>query len=664
MEPRAPVGHRMKRFFFGKAHNPSDPNIFHNISLIALFAWIGLGSDALSSSAYGPSEAFNALGSHTYLALFVALFTILTIFIISSSYKQIIELFPHGGGGYLVASKLLSPNVGMVSGCALLIDYVLTITISIASGADAIFSFLPESWHGFKFGFAIFLILVLIFMNLRGVKESIKVLVPIFMVFVVGHLLIIIYAIIAHFTQLPAVFINTSADFHKASIEIGFWGVLFLLLKAYSMGAGTYTGIEAVSNGMNTLREPRVKTAKKTMNYMAISLAFMVLGLIGAYLLYNVTFEPGKTLNASLFEKITGNWGPTGHYFVLILLFSEAAILFVAAQTGFLAGPKILANMSLDRWFPSTFTALSDRLVSQNGILIMGGAAIAMMFLTGGSVSFIVVLYSITVFITFTLSQLGMIKYWWTTRNRNKNWKKKILVNGIGFLLTFFILISVIIVKFDQGGWITIFILGALIAFVLIIKRYYNKAKRQTKKLDILVLASETPSLKGFLKIIPNNKMTPKPDYNEKTAVIMVNGYNGIGLSAISSIFRMFGDSFKNFVFVEIGVIDSGVFKGTEELKNLQEYIKKDSSRYVEFMKRNGYHSENITAIGIDVVEKTVEIAPKILKKYPNAVFFGGQLVFKEDNFMTKLLHNYTVFAVEKRLFPYGIPFIIIPIKV
>ncbi|MCX5716471.1 MAG: amino acid transporter, partial [Candidatus Omnitrophica bacterium] len=164
------VFEKIKKLVIGKARDPQDTSVFHKISLIAFFAWIGLGADGLSSSCYGPQEAFLALGGHNYLGIFVALMTVFTIFIITTSYSQIVELFPHGGGGYLVASKLLSPTAGMVSGCALLIDYVLTITVSIASGADAVFSLLPMQWHSYRLAFAISVLLVLMVLNMRGVK--------------------------------------------------------------------------------------------------------------------------------------------------------------------------------------------------------------------------------------------------------------------------------------------------------------------------------------------------------------------------------------------------------------------------------------------------------------------------------------------------------------
>src|SRR5262245_6834508 len=173
----------VRRLIIGPAKDPRDPHAFHKLSLVALLAWVGLGADGLSSSAYGPDEAFRQLGEHTGLAFFLALVTAATVFIISYGYSRIIEQFPSGGGGYVVASKLLSPTVGVVSGSALLVDYVLTITISIASGADAIFSFLPPTWLPYKLPVAYAGIALLTLMNIRGVKESVTALVPIFLTF-------------------------------------------------------------------------------------------------------------------------------------------------------------------------------------------------------------------------------------------------------------------------------------------------------------------------------------------------------------------------------------------------------------------------------------------------------------------------------------------------
>jgi amino acid transporter len=662
MEQQPTKAQQLKTLVIGGARSPLEPKIFHKLSLIAFFAWVGLGADGLSSSCYGPEEAFSALRGHTYLAIFVALASALTIFVISRSYSQIIELFPGGGGGYLVASKLLSPKVGMISGCALLIDYVLTITLSVASGADALFSFLPPGWFSFKLEFAVFGVVILIILNLRGVKESVVPLVPIFLIFIITHAIAILYIIGTHLMNFSDVAAGTVAEVQRSHSEIGLIGMVLLMLRAYSMGAGTYTGIEAVSNGLPILREPKVQTAKRTMNYMAVSLAITVVGLMLAYILLEVTREPGKTLNAVLFERMTRGWGGWGHGFLWVILLSEAVLLFVAAQTGFLDGPRVLSNMALDRWFPTRFAMLSDRLVTQNGILIMGGAALALMVLARGSVHFMVVLYSINVFITFALSQLGMVRHWWSSRAEVKYWRRKLLLNGVGLVLTTFILVSVVTLKFHEGGWITLLVTGALVGLVMLVKRHYNQTAKQLRRLDNLVLTAMSSSEQALPR--KRGPSSPQPDLQAKTAVLMVSGFNGLGLHTLFQVFRLYGDVFKNFIFVQVGVVDAGVFKGSAEVERLGTKVKTELEHYVDFMRRNGHYAEGLPAIGVDVVDEVAKLAPKILERFPYAVFFGGQLVFPEDSLFTRGLHNYTVFALQRRLYRQGIPISILPIRV
>ena len=210
----------------GKARKATEPEVFHKLSLVAFLAWIGLGADGISSSCYGPPEAFKALGSHPHLAIFLALMTALTVFIISTSYMQIIEQFPTGGGGYLVASKLLSPTIGAISGCALVVDYVLTIITSIASGADAVFSLLRPEWYQYKLPAATVVVMLMIVLNLRGVKESVLPIVPVFLLFLATHAIAIIAGFVTHVGVLPTLAHETSADFHSLSRNWahGAWG--------------------------------------------------------------------------------------------------------------------------------------------------------------------------------------------------------------------------------------------------------------------------------------------------------------------------------------------------------------------------------------------------------------------------------------------------------
>lgn len=651
---------QIKDAIIGKALRPQDQSLAHNMSLIAFFAWVGLGADGLSSSCYGPEEAYLALGpGHTHLSIFVAIATALTVIIISASYNQIIDLFPQGGGGYLVASRLLSPNVGMVSGCALLIDYLLTIAISLASGTAALFSFLPLEYQPYKLSFCVGSLLVLTILNMRGVKESVLPLVPIFLTFIATHFILIVYSIFTHTQDVPTIVNNTHLEINQTYAELGLWGMLFLILKAYSLGAGTFTGIEAVSNGLPILREPRAKTGKRTMVYMTVSLVFTVLGLMLAYLIYNVSAQPGKTLNAVLFEAVSERWGVAGHVFVYVSLFSEACILFIAAQSGFLGGPRVLANMAIDRWFPTKFAALSDRLVTQKGVLLMSIAALITLVATNASVKYLVVLYSINVFITFSLSQLGMVRHWWSERHELKDWFKRFLINGLSLVVTTFILFAVIILKFHEGGWVTIIVTGSLVGLAILIKRHYLKTAKQLRRLNNLVQAAYVSTADD--QVVPVN---PPLDMNSKTAVLVVNGFNGLGLHTLFNVVRLFGKEFKNFVFIQVGVIDAGNYRGSEDVKNLQQKVNSDIERYVRFMNAQGCYAESLTLTGTDVIDEVEQISPSLLQRFPGVVFFGGQVVFEKETLLTRWLHNYTVFSLQRRLYNYGIPFMVMPIRV
>jgi amino acid transporter len=663
---KEPVYKRVKNVVLGKAHDLRDPNIFHKLSLIAFFAWIGLGADGLSSSCYGPEEAFRALGGHTFLGIFVAIATAVTVFVISSSYSQIIELFPTGGGGYLVASKLLSPSLGMVSGCALLIDYVLTITLSIASGADAIFSLLPPNMYQFKLAFAVLGLMILIVLNMRGVKESIMPLIPVFLTFLLTHVFVVLYATFKHSAEFPALATNISNEIQISKSELGLFGMFILIMRAYSMGAGTYTGIEAVSNGLPMLREPRVETGKKTMRYMSISLAFVAAGLMLGYLLFGVIHQPGKTMNAVLIQSVSSEFGNKnmGYLFVLIALLSEAALLFVAAQTGFLGGPRVLANMAKDRWFPQLFALISERFVIKNGIMIMGISALVLMFVSGGSVRFLVVLYSINVFITFFLSQLGMVRHWWRERGKAKRWIRKLMVSGLGLTMTAFILISVIVIKFHEGGWITILITGVLVGMAVLVKRYYYRTQKLLKHLDRLAHVTEITKTETAHNVLMGKDGKPRFDPDSKIAVIVVTGFNGMGLHTLFNVVRLFGDEFKNFFFMEVGMVDAGNFKGVEEIEALKTHVREQLSHYVNFMERQGFYAKAFSTTGIDVAEEISKLAQAIFDEYPQSIFFGGQIVFPEDTIFTKLLYNHTTFAVQRRLHQRGIPFLIMPVRI
>ncbi|HEV8717374.1 MAG TPA: APC family permease [Candidatus Binatia bacterium] len=649
---------RLRTLLIGRAKDPLAPDVFRHVSLVAFLAWVGLGSDGLSSSCYGPEEAFLALGSHTFLALVLALLMAVTVFVISASYSQIIELFPTGGGGYLVATKLLGRYPGLVAGCALLVDYVLTITISIASGADAFFSFLPLSYQPYKLWAATLAIGILIVLNLRGVKESVTVLVPIFMVFLLTHVLVIVYGIAIHLDTAATVVSDSFRESQASLKELGMMGMGLMLLRAYSLGGGTYTGIEAVSNGLPILREPRVETGKRTMIYMATSLAFTASGLLLAYLLARVQAQTGKTLNASLITSLAQGWDlggvPWGTAFFLLTMLSESAILFVAAQTGFLGGPQVLANMALDSWVPRRFYQLSERLVTHDGVLLMGIAALALLFYANGDVHILVVLYSINVFLTFSLSQLGMCRHWWQVRSHEPTWYKHLWINGTGLVLTSGILIATVSLKFSAGGWVTVVLTSAVVGLCLYIKYHYREAEQALRQLDEVLLELPLPE---------EPAVVPARDTTAPTAAFFVNGFNGLGIHSVLAVPRLFGTHFKNFMFISVGVIDSSRFKGREEIDNLRRQTEENLERYVNFVKRQGAYAEYWYALGTDPIDELEELAHAVARRFPRTVFFAGKLVFAQEGFWHKVLHNQAAFTLQRRLQFAGMQMVVLPIR-
>src|SRR5512133_1899055 len=223
--PVASLHARMRRALFGAPRDVQDPHVHHAISLVALLAWVGLGADGLSSSAYGPDEAFRALGHHGYLAVAMALASAITVLVISVAYAQIIKRFPFGGGGYVVASELLGARVGVVSGSALLVDYVLTISVSVAASGDAIFSFLPLGASAWKLPLEAVAIGLLVILNLRGVKESVTILAPIFGLFVVTHLVLVVGGVAVHVPDVPQVAREVGHGFRTGLAGLGALGL-------------------------------------------------------------------------------------------------------------------------------------------------------------------------------------------------------------------------------------------------------------------------------------------------------------------------------------------------------------------------------------------------------------------------------------------------------
>src|SRR6266699_3907374 len=617
----------LRRKLFGKPLDPLDTKARRHIALVAFFAWVGLGADGISSSCYGPEEAFRALGEHTDLGLYLALATAATVFIIALAYNQVIELFPTGGGGYRVATRLIGPYAGLTSGAALILDYVVTISISIASGVDALFSLFPLGFQPYKLAAEVAFIVALVLLNLRGMREAITVLLPIFLGFILTHAFLIVYGVLSHATVLPTLVPDVWRGTLELSGQVGWTGVVALLLLAYSQGGGTYTGIEAVSNNVNVLAEPRVHTGKVTMLYMALSLAFTAGGIILLYLLWGASPVEGQTLNAVAFGAIIDSFGwdaRMGGAALPVVLALEAGLLFVAANTGFLGGPAVLSNMAADSWVPHQFRYLSTRLV----------------------------LYSVSVFLTFAVSLFGLCLYW-AGRRAGRNWLGRLALSAAGFVVCAGILLMLLAEKFLEGGWLAVLIVAAIIAACVTVRNHYDWTRRQLKKIDA-----------DFSGIAFGSAVNPpKPDPARPTAAFLVGSSRGGGLHALLWVQRMFPDHFRNFIFVNARAVDSQSFGGREDLDAMKVEANASLSYFVNFCNSKGWAAKSYLAFGTDPIDEFTRLAERVQAEFPNAIFFTSKLIFDRDNWFTQLLHNQAAMALQRRFHLRGMQMIILPMK-
>jgi hypothetical protein len=641
----------------GAPLDPFNSQTRQHIALVAFLAWIGLGADGLSSSCYGPEEAFLALGEHTHLALYMAAATALTVFVIAVGYNQVVELFPSGGGGYKVATNLIGPYTGLVSGAALIVDYMLTIAISVASGADAVFSLLPVAAQSWKLWTELGLVLLLLYLNLRGMQESIKVLLPIFLGFFVTHVVLILYGIATQAGNLPALIPETVQETGKLTQEMGWIFAVSLFLRAYSLGGGTYTGIEAVSNNVQSLAEPRVTTGKWTMFYMAVSLSFTAGGIILLYLLWHVAPVEGQTLNAVTFRAILASTGwqnpivQDGLLWAVLAL--EGGLLLVAANTGFLGGPAVLANMAADSWVPHQYRYLSTRLVTQKGIQLMGLAAFGILVVTGGRVALLVVLYSINVFLTFSLSLLGLCIYWWRERRDDRRWLHRIALSGLGLLVTGSILLVTLVEKFTEGGWMTVVITGVVIAFCLLNHAHYALVRRKIRAADEAL---------GWIAY-PEVPDPPPLDPHGHTAVFVVGSSRSGGVYALEWVRREFPGEFRNCIFMNVRTVDAHVYGGGEDLERIKRQATEVLNYFVAYCHHHGLAAKAYLAFGTDPIEELTNLAEKICSEFPRSIFFTSKLIFERDNWYIRQLHSEAALTMLRRLHLRNMPMVILPMK-
>ncbi len=424
------------------------------------------------------------------------------------------------------------------------------------------------------------------------------------------------------------------------------------------MGAGTYTGIEAVSNGLAIMREPKVATAKRTMALMAASLAITAGGITVCYLFLHVQPEEGRTMNAILTDRFAGNFTvagiAVGRGFLWLTLISEALLLFVAAQAGFIDGPRVMANMSIDSWLPHRFAQLSDRLTMQNGVVLMGMASVGALLYTRGNISTLVTLYAINVFLTFSLSQAAMCRFWLRRRTRHDNaWLKGISVHVVGLVLCGGILVVNLYEKFLQGAWVTVVVTGGLVALCVVIRRHYRTVQKSLLRLDEIL-----PS------VALKTEAPPRPlDPKEPTAVLLVGSYAGLGVHCLLSVQRLFPGYYKNFIFISVGVIDSATFKDSEEVREVKERTVKSLQRYVALARGLGLASDMRFALGTEAVEVATRVCREVGRSFRGPCFLPGNSFSSPSNGTSAFSTTRPAYQLQRRLQFLGLNAMVLPVR-
>jgi len=484
-----------------------------------------MASDAISSVAYGVGEILwiliPVIGLMAYQNMFyVAAAIIFLLLALVFSYRQTINSYPHGGGSYTVAKENLGELPGLISFASLLIGYVLTVAVSICAGTAAITSAIPELLP-FRVWISVFLVILMTIGNLRGVRESARIFAIPTYIFIISMLIMIVTGLIKYF------FIGYEPSdifvFPSAANDITF----FLLIRAFAAGCAGLTGVEAVSNAIPNFSDPSQKNAKRVLGLLALFVFLIFGGTSYMATLYHAVPNYSNTVLSQIASQIFENG-----FMYYILQVSTAVILVMAANTSYAGLPMLLSLVARDGYAPRQFSVRGGRLGYSNGIIALSVAAIILVIIYKSETHNLIPLYAVGVFLSFTLSQLGMLMKW--VRHKEKGWMHKALINGIGAIMTTVTVIIIAYSKMLEGAWISILFIILIIYIMKKIRKHYNDVARQ-------------------LSLMPEDVEKEMNTIDvKKHTIVIVSSLNKASLKAISYARKLSND--KNVVAFNISI--------------------------------------------------------------------------------------------------------------
>ena len=483
----------MKRALVGApmASHAMEETLLRKTLALPIFA-----SDALSSVAYATEAALIVLIgtslTSAYLILPVSAAVSLLLAIVVLSYRQTVRAYSTSGGSYIVSRENLGTIPSLVAGAALLTDYVLTVAVSVAAGVLAIVSAAPTLQH-LKLELAIGAVVLITLVNLRGVRESgVAFALPTY-AFIVAFLVLILTGVTrCTLGTCPTAVVPDQLPVGTGAIT------LFVLLRAFASGSSALTGVEAISNGVSAFRHPQARNAARTLGILAVVAITLFMGV--SWLSYRMHALPsGSASVVSQVARATFPGGSTFGFMFWVVQITTFAILVLAANTSFQGFPRLAAMLAHDRFFPRQFGNLGDRLVYSNGIIVLSGLAVFLLWAYDANVDSLIHLYVIGVFTAFTLSQAGMVRYW--RRQLGPGWKRSAAVNAVGATATGVVMVIVIVTKFTQGAWIVIVAIPLLVLAFLGVHRHYRRTSRRLRAGAAAMIASTTPSATTLIAV-------------------------------------------------------------------------------------------------------------------------------------------------------------------
>ncbi|HIB3151017.1 TPA: APC family permease [Enterococcus faecium] len=587
----------LKRLLVGKPLKSAE-NDEHKLTRFAALAL--LSSDALSSIAYGTEQIVVVLVALSAAAIWyslpIAAFVIILLISLTLSYRQIIHAYPHGGGAYVVSSENIGKNAGLISGGSLLIDYMLTVAVSVSAGAEAITSAVP-ALYGHQVAISVTIVLLLMMLNLRGLRESASFLLfPVYTFILVISLLIVVglYNIVTGAVPLQATALPGAA---VPGVSIA------LILRAFSSGSSSLTGVEAISNAVPFFKKPRAKNAAATLTMMALILGFFFVGITFINYWYGIVPEKEVTVLSQIGKAVFGHG-----ILYYILQFATALILAVAANTGFSAFPVLAYNLAKDKFMPHMYQDRGDRLGYSNGIITLALGSIVLLFIFHGSTERLIPLYSIGVFIPFALSQTGMVVKW---KKEGKKWLSKSIANITGAFISYAII--AILFVYRLGDIWPFFIIMPIVMFIFYkIHDHYKKVAEQLR-------------LENDAKL---------HDYDGNTVLVLVGNVTRVNIGALN-----YARSIGDYVVAMHVSLDEDV----EKEKEIEAEFKKHFPDVRFSIVHSSYRSiENPIIRYVDIVSKN---AAK--QNYTTTVLIPQ---FVPNRRWQNILHNQTSLRLRLRL--------------